>query len=141
MSVLLRRGRLPRCPKGWCRKTPPAMRRTGARFCCAAIGLRIARRAVPCCSFMAAASSSGRLTATRLSRRVWRRVLGVGGEDGGGAALEDALLVTRGALDGRLPFGPLARPLTLAGDSAGGMLAAAVATALRDAACGGIDGI
>ncbi|ABM59672.1 alpha/beta hydrolase [Verminephrobacter eiseniae] len=57
------------------------------------------------------------------------------------AALEDALLVTRAALDGRLPFGPLARPLTLAGDSAGGMLAAAVATALRDAACGGIDGI
>src|SRR6218665_860793 len=44
---------------------PPAMRRTGARFCCAAIGLRIARRAVPCCSFMAAASSSVRWTATR----------------------------------------------------------------------------
>src|SRR6218665_1638544 len=31
MSVLLRRGRLPRCPKGWCRKTPPAMPPPAAR--------------------------------------------------------------------------------------------------------------
>ncbi|MCR5898907.1 alpha/beta hydrolase fold domain-containing protein, partial [Burkholderia sp. HAN2018] len=43
--------------------------------------------------------------------------------------------------DARWPFGPCAPPLTLAGDSAGGMLAAAVATALRDAGEGGVDGI
>ncbi|AIO34639.1 alpha/beta hydrolase fold family protein [Burkholderia cenocepacia] len=59
------------------------------------------------------------------------------------AALEDCLAVTRAARDGRLPFGPCVRPLTLAGDSAGGNLAAAVATALRDAGEGegGLDGI
>ncbi|RQS66816.1 alpha/beta hydrolase [Burkholderia sp. Bp8963] len=57
------------------------------------------------------------------------------------AALDDCLAVARAALAARLPFGPCARPLTLAGDSAGGMLAAAVATSLRDAAEGGIDGI
>ncbi|KVM90308.1 alpha/beta hydrolase [Burkholderia stagnalis] len=57
------------------------------------------------------------------------------------AALDDCMAATRAALAARLPFGPCARPLTLAGDSAGGMLAAAVATALRDAGEGGIDGI
>ena len=57
------------------------------------------------------------------------------------AALEDCLAVTRAARDACWPFGPCVHPLTLAGDSAGGMLAAAVATALRDAGEGGIDGI
>ncbi|KFG93115.1 alpha/beta hydrolase [Burkholderia paludis] len=57
------------------------------------------------------------------------------------AALEDCLDVARAARDAVLPFGPCARPLTLAGDSAGGTLAAAVATALRDAGEDGIDGI
>lgn len=57
------------------------------------------------------------------------------------AALEDCLDVTRAARDARWPFGPCVQPLTLAGDSAGGMLAAAVATALRDAGEGGVDGI
>ncbi|VWC51269.1 MULTISPECIES: alpha/beta hydrolase [Burkholderia] len=57
------------------------------------------------------------------------------------AALEDCLDVTRAARDARWPFGPCVQPLTLAGDSAGGMLAAAVATALRDAGERGVDGI
>ncbi|CAB3972440.1 alpha/beta hydrolase [Burkholderia aenigmatica] len=57
------------------------------------------------------------------------------------AALEDCLDVTRAARDACWPFGPCVQPLTLAGDSAGGMLAAAVATALRDAGEGGVDGI
>ncbi|RQT17161.1 alpha/beta hydrolase [Burkholderia contaminans] len=57
------------------------------------------------------------------------------------AALEDCLAVTRAARDARWPFGPCVHPLTLAGDSAGGMLAAGVATALRDAGAGGVDGI
>ncbi|KVC47988.1 alpha/beta hydrolase [Burkholderia ubonensis] len=57
------------------------------------------------------------------------------------AALDDCVAVARAALAERLPFGPCARPLTLAGDSAGGMLAAAVATALRDAGEVGIDGV
>ncbi|WP_175816056.1 alpha/beta hydrolase [Burkholderia diffusa] len=58
------------------------------------------------------------------------------------AALEDCLAVARAARDAvRWPFDSCARPLTLAGDSAGGNLAAAVATALRDAGEGGIDGI
>ncbi|MGU7812355.1 alpha/beta hydrolase [Burkholderia sp. AW49-1] len=58
------------------------------------------------------------------------------------AALEDCLAVTRAARDvADWPFNSCARPLTLAGDSAGGNLAAAVATALRDAGEGGIDGI
>ncbi|NTX26125.1 alpha/beta hydrolase [Burkholderia pyrrocinia] len=57
------------------------------------------------------------------------------------AALEDCLAVTRAARDARWPFGPCVHPLTLAGDSAGGMLAAAVATALREAGESGIDGI
>ncbi|WP_321922213.1 alpha/beta hydrolase [Burkholderia sp. BCC1998] len=58
------------------------------------------------------------------------------------AALDDCLAVTRAARDAaRWPFDACARPLTLAGDSAGGNLAAAVATALRDAGEGGIDGI
>ncbi|WP_261546142.1 alpha/beta hydrolase [Burkholderia multivorans] len=57
------------------------------------------------------------------------------------AALEDCAAVARAARDARLPFGPCAAPLTLAGDSAGGNLAAAVATVLRDADARGIDGI
>ncbi|MDN7427272.1 alpha/beta hydrolase [Burkholderia sp. AU16741] len=57
------------------------------------------------------------------------------------AALEDCLEITRAARDARWPFGPCVHPLTLAGDSAGGMLAAAVATALRDAGEGSVDGI
>ncbi|WP_193099923.1 alpha/beta hydrolase [Burkholderia sp. Z1] len=57
------------------------------------------------------------------------------------AALDDCLAVTRAARDARWPFGACVHPLTLAGDSAGGMLAAAVATALRDAGEGGLDGI
>ncbi|KVV52996.1 alpha/beta hydrolase [Burkholderia territorii] len=58
------------------------------------------------------------------------------------AALEDCLAVTRAARDAAgWPFGPCTRPLSLAGDSAGGNLAAAVATALRDAGERGIDGI
>ncbi|MET3619797.1 alpha/beta hydrolase [Burkholderia ambifaria] len=57
------------------------------------------------------------------------------------AALEDCLAVTRAARDACWSFGSCVRPLTLAGDSAGGNLAAAVATALRDAGEGGIDGI
>ncbi|WP_446903748.1 alpha/beta hydrolase [Burkholderia sp. YIM B11467] len=57
------------------------------------------------------------------------------------AALDDCLAVTRAARDARWPFGACVHPLTLAGDSAGGMLAAAVATALRDAGEGGLDGV
>ncbi|WP_269503091.1 alpha/beta hydrolase [Burkholderia sp. IMCC1007] len=58
------------------------------------------------------------------------------------AALEDCLAVTRAARDAsHWPFDACARPLTLAGDSAGGNLAAAVATALRDANEGSVDGI
>ncbi|MCA3844074.1 MAG: alpha/beta hydrolase [Burkholderia sp.] len=57
------------------------------------------------------------------------------------AALEDCLEVTRAARDARWPFGQYVHPLTLAGDSAGGMLAAAVATALRDAGEHNVDGI
>lgn len=57
------------------------------------------------------------------------------------AALDDCLVVTRAARDAHWPFGPCVPPLTLAGDSAGGMLAAAVATALRDAGERNVDGI
>ncbi|SOT44469.1 alpha/beta hydrolase [Burkholderia cenocepacia] len=57
------------------------------------------------------------------------------------AALDDCVEVTRAARDARWPFGPCAHPLTLAGDSAGGMLAAAVAAALRDAGERNVDGI
>ncbi|PCE32408.1 alpha/beta hydrolase [Burkholderia ubonensis] len=57
------------------------------------------------------------------------------------AALDDCVAVVRAARDAGWLFGPCARPLTLAGDSAGGMLAAAVATALRDAGERGIDGV
>ncbi|AMU08314.1 MULTISPECIES: alpha/beta hydrolase [Burkholderia] len=57
------------------------------------------------------------------------------------AALDDCVEVTRAARDARWPFGPCAHPLTLAGDSAGGMLAAAAATALRDAGERNVDGI
>ncbi|SDR52927.1 Acetyl esterase/lipase [Burkholderia orbicola] len=57
------------------------------------------------------------------------------------AALDNCLEVTRAARDAHWPFGPCVPPLTLAGDSAGGMLAAAVATALRDAGERNVDGI
>ncbi|AIO38161.1 alpha/beta hydrolase [Burkholderia latens] len=58
------------------------------------------------------------------------------------AALDDCVAVTRAARDAaHWPFDACARPLTLAGDSAGGNLAAAVAAVLRDAGEGGIDGI
>ncbi|WP_433706052.1 alpha/beta hydrolase [Paraburkholderia sacchari] len=57
------------------------------------------------------------------------------------AAHDDCLAVTRAALDGRLPFGPLPRSLQLAGDSAGGTLAASVALRLRDEGLTGVDGI
>ncbi|WP_186180926.1 alpha/beta hydrolase [Burkholderia gladioli] len=43
------------------------------------------------------------------------------------AAHEDVRAVTRAALDGSLPFGPTALPVAVAGDSAGGTLAASVA--------------
>lgn len=54
------------------------------------------------------------------------------------AAHDDCLAVTRAALDGRLPFGPLPRSLQLAGDSAGGTLAASVAMRLRDEGKAGV---
>ncbi|MGF7132105.1 acetyl esterase [Paraburkholderia sp. EB58] len=54
------------------------------------------------------------------------------------AAHDDCLEVTLAALEGRLPFASLPAPLQLAGDSAGGNLAASVAMALRDR---GIDGV
>lgn len=57
------------------------------------------------------------------------------------AALDDCLEVTRAARDAHWPFGPCVPPLTLAGDSAGGMLAAAVATVLRDGGERNVDGI
>jgi acetyl esterase/lipase len=57
------------------------------------------------------------------------------------AAHDDCLAVTRAALDGRLPFGPLPRSLQLAGDSAGGTLAASVALRLRDEGVPGVRGI
>ena len=57
------------------------------------------------------------------------------------AAHEDCLAVARAALDDRLPFGPLPRPLQLAGDSAGGTLAASVAMRLRDEGKTGVSGV
>jgi acetyl esterase/lipase len=57
------------------------------------------------------------------------------------AAHDDCLAVTRAALDGRLPFGPLPRSLQLAGDSAGGTLAASVAMRLRDEGKAGVHGV
>ncbi|MBN3756898.1 alpha/beta hydrolase [Paraburkholderia sp. Tr-20389] len=57
------------------------------------------------------------------------------------AAHDDCLAVTRAALDGSLPFGPLPRSLQLAGDSAGGTLAASVALRLRDEGVPGVRGL
>ncbi|WP_323120097.1 alpha/beta hydrolase [Burkholderia alba] len=54
------------------------------------------------------------------------------------AAHDDCLEVAEAALAGRLPFGPAAFPLMLAGDSAGGTLAACTAASLRDAGRGGV---
>lgn len=54
------------------------------------------------------------------------------------AAFDDCAEVTDAALAGRLPFGPLSGPLSIAGDSAGGTLAACVAAALRDRGRGGV---
>ncbi|MDN7674679.1 alpha/beta hydrolase [Burkholderia oklahomensis] len=53
------------------------------------------------------------------------------------AAFDDCLEVAVAALDGRLPFDSIALPLRLAGDSAGGTLAASVIAALRDGELGG----
>ncbi|AJY31289.1 alpha/beta hydrolase fold family protein [Burkholderia thailandensis 34] len=53
------------------------------------------------------------------------------------AAFDDCLEAAVAALDGRLPFESIALPLRLAGDSAGGTLAASVAAALRDGGRGG----
>ncbi|SIT48010.1 Esterase/lipase [Paraburkholderia piptadeniae] len=57
------------------------------------------------------------------------------------AAHDDCLAVTRAALDGRLPFGPLPTSLQLAGDSAGATLAASVAMRLRDEGVKGVRGL
>jgi acetyl esterase/lipase len=57
------------------------------------------------------------------------------------AAHDDCLEVTLAALEGRLPFASLPAPLQLAGDSAGGNLAASVALALRDRGIGGVRGM
>ncbi|MEI5997928.1 alpha/beta hydrolase [Paraburkholderia bengalensis] len=57
------------------------------------------------------------------------------------AAHDDCLAVTRAALEGRLPFGPLPRSLQLAGDSAGATLAASVAIRLRDEGTPGVRGV
>ncbi|MEM5435710.1 alpha/beta hydrolase [Paraburkholderia diazotrophica] len=57
------------------------------------------------------------------------------------AAHDDCLAVTRAALDGRLPFGPLPASLQLAGDSAGATLAASVAMRLRDEGVKGVRGL
>jgi acetyl esterase len=54
------------------------------------------------------------------------------------AAHDDCLEVTLAALEGRLPFASLPASIQLAGDSAGGNLAASVAMTLRDR---GIDGV
>jgi acetyl esterase len=54
------------------------------------------------------------------------------------AAHDDCVDAALAALRGDLPFGPVAAPLMLAGDSAGGTLAAGAAAALRDAGCDGI---
>jgi acetyl esterase/lipase len=57
------------------------------------------------------------------------------------AAHDDCLEVTRAALDGRLPFDSLPRSLQLAGDSAGGTLAASIALRLRDEGVPGVRGV
>jgi len=57
------------------------------------------------------------------------------------AAHEDCLEVTLAALAGHLPFASLAAPLLLAGDSAGGNLAASVAMILRDRGIDGVRGV
>jgi len=62
-------------------------------------------------------------------------------EHGVPAAHDDCLEVTLAALAGRLPFASLPAPLLLAGDSAGGNLAASVAMALRDRGTDGMAGL
>lgn len=57
------------------------------------------------------------------------------------AAHDDCLEVTLAALEGRLPFASLPAALLLAGDSAGGNLAASVAMALRDRGIEGLRGM
>ncbi|PCE22037.1 alpha/beta hydrolase [Paraburkholderia acidicola] len=61
------------------------------------------------------------------------------------AAHDDCVEITRAALEGRLPFASWQRtlpvPLQLAGDSAGGNLAASVAVYLRDSGADGAAGI
>ncbi|HEV3424335.1 MAG TPA: alpha/beta hydrolase [Paraburkholderia sp.] len=57
------------------------------------------------------------------------------------AAHDDCLEVTLAALEGGLPFASLPAPLQLAGDSAGGNLAASVAMQLRDRGIDGVRGI
>jgi acetyl esterase/lipase len=57
------------------------------------------------------------------------------------AAHEDCLDVTIAALEGRLPFASLPAGLQLAGDSAGGNLAASVALRLRDQGMSGVRGM
>jgi acetyl esterase len=57
------------------------------------------------------------------------------------AAHDDCLEVTLAALGGHLPFAPLPAPLLLAGDSAGGTLAASVAMQLRDREITGVRGV
>jgi acetyl esterase/lipase len=56
------------------------------------------------------------------------------------AAHDDCLEVTLAALGGHLPFAPLPAPLLVAGDSAGGTLAASVAMQLRDRGITGLRG-
>lgn len=58
-------------------------------------------------------------------------------EHGAPAAHDDCLEVTRAALAARLPFPDVTGPVLLAGDSAGGTLAAGVALKLRDEGVGG----
>ncbi|WP_158934855.1 alpha/beta hydrolase [Burkholderia sp. S171] len=57
------------------------------------------------------------------------------------AAHEDCIEVTLAAINGRLPFAALPAKLQLIGDSAGGNLAASVATVLRDRDVAGVAGV